>query len=484
MEIPVKTKMKIPANTADSWRFSVFAVLVSLAVLAWHAHERTPFGMDWQTVGFIAALVVLVRPFSPIAFMALGVSETLAILIALPWTNNNRLLHLFVFATIVLTGLYVFVRSGFRKMDAGEWMYQFQPLLRLVLVIVYGLSAWQKLNWDFFNPQYSCAVLEAGRIPLLPVAGSAIRWVLIGGTIGTEISLPLLLSVRRTRNFAVCFGVLFHVALAYTFYSFSVTMIALLFLFAPDGFIDAAIEFWRVHKGSITATVTASGFIILAVLAYLSVAKIGQLLTQIRQAPNVLDILRNLWRETGYRVCFGLTALFALPAGFLFWLSWHRPAAVQPSAHCYRPIPAPFWILPALLLFDGANPYLGLKTETSFAMYSNLRTEGGTTNHLIWRQPLSLASYQEDLVQILDSNDASLRAEAQPDLLVTFFTLRQSISKLADQGVRNISISYARRGKTIRVEKAESDPDLSTRPPWIERKFLIFREIRREGCFH
>jgi len=476
--------MKIAANTADSRRFSVFAVLMSLAVLAWHVHTRAPFGMDWQTAGFVVALVVLVRPFSSIAFMALGVSETVAILIALPWTNQNRMLHLFVFATIILTGLYVFARSGFRKMDAGEWMYQLQPLLRLLLVIVYGLAAWHKLNWDFFNPQYSCAVLEAGLIPLLPVTGTAIRWMLIGGTIGTEMLLPLLLSVRRTRNFAVCFGVLFHIVLAHTFYSFSVTMIALLFLFAPDGFLDAAIGFWRDHKRSITATVTTSGLIMLGVLGYMSMDKIGPLLTQVRQVPNFSEILRNLWGETGDRVCGGLTALFALPAGFLFWLGWHRPAAVQPSAHCYRPIPAPFWILPALLLFDGANPYLGLKTETSFAMFSNLRTEGGTTNHLIWRQPLSLARYQEDLVQILDSNNASLQAKARPDLLVTFFTLRQIISRLADQGVRNIYITYVRRGKTIRVEKAESDPDLSTRPPWIERKFLIFRDIRREGCFH
>ena len=104
--------------------------------------------------------------------------------------------------------------------------------------------------------------------------------------------------------------------------------------------------------------------------------------------------------------------VYLLPLGLFIWL-WHRqPTFFRPSGHSFRPISPVFWVLPALLVFDGINPYLGLKTDTAFAMYSNLRSEGGRTNHLIWRHPLDLGNYQEDLVQIVESNDPPLKVRS------------------------------------------------------------------------
>lgn len=117
-------------------------------------------------------------------------------------------------------------------------------------------------------------------------------------------------------------------------------------------------------------------------------------------------------------------------------------------------------------------------------MYSNLRSEGGSTNHLIWRHPLALASYQEDLVQIVDSNDLPLKLAAWRGWPMTFFDLRRRISYLAHTGTRTISITYVRNGTTIHLDTAETDPELSTRPSLLERKLLLFRAIGREGCPH
>ena len=141
-------------------------------------------------------------------------------------------------------------------------------------------------------------------------------------------------------------------------------------------------------------------------------------------------------------------------------------------------------MFPALLIFDGINPYLGLKTDTAFAMYSNLRSEGGTTNHLIWRHPLALANYQEDLVQIVDSSDPKLKAAAGRGVPITFFDLQKRTSYLVKEGGKNISVTYIRNGKLTQVEAAETDPELATRPPLLARKFLLFRAINREGCPH
>jgi len=56
-------------------------------------------------------------------------------------------------------------------------------------------------------------------------------------------------------------------------------------------------------------------------------------------------------------------------------------------------------------LFVSAAPYLGLKTESPIAMFSNLHTEGGISNHLLFSQPPYLFDYQSKVVKVLDTNN-------------------------------------------------------------------------------
>ncbi len=482
-----RTPAALGASTTQSRRLATFSVLAALAVIAWHAQTKPLFRLDFQTAGFILALVVLLRPFPRIAFLSLATVETLTVLIVLPLTNTNRLLQLFVFATVASTGFYVLARSGFRKLDAGAWLELFQPLLRLQLVIVYGLAAWHKLNFGFFDPQSSCAVILYERTPFfhLHADGNLMRWGLILGTIATEMSLPVLLSLRRTRNFAICYGVLFHIALGFSeFYSFSVTMICLLFLFTPDNFVDVAAKFWQGRSRLFRNFVTIGALAMLIMVVALTVAAFGPSLAEVRQIAGFQRGINMVWGRVAYWSGYWILLFYLPPLGLFAWLWYLKPADLQPSAHSYSRIPKLFWVLPALLIFDGINPYLGLKTDTAFAMYSNLRSEGGTTNHLIWRHPLDLANYQEDLVQIVDSTDPKLKAVAQRGRPITFFELQKETSYLAKEGVKNISVSYIRNGKLTQVEAAELDPELGTRPPLLARKFLLFRTITREGCPH
>jgi len=475
----------VSVSGTQARRFATFAVLAALSVLGWHAQNRPTITLDWTTAGLVLAVVVLLRPSSKVLFLSLAVAEVLSVLIALPSTNTNRLLQLFIFATIASTGLYVLAR--FRKLDAGAWLELFQPLLRLELVIVYALAAWHKLNLDFFNPQLSCAVVLFERAPFFHLhAGSEmLRWALIFATIITEASLPVLLSLRRTRNFAVCYGVLFHIALGLSeFYAFSVTMISLLFLFTPDNFNDVAAEFWRSRSRVVRTAVMVVALLIVAIVLAWSVAHFGPSLADLRHISSLKGGLNMIWGKVSYWSGYWMLPLYLAPVGLFVWLWYRQPSAFQPAAHSYRPIPALFWVIPALLIFDGINPYLGLKTDTAFAMYSNLRSEGGMTNHLIWRHPLDLAHYQEDLVQIVDSNDAVLKLAAKRGWPIPFFDLQRHVSYQAHIGVKNISVTYIRNGATIHVESAESDPVLAARPPLLARKLLLFRAIGREGCPH
>jgi hypothetical protein len=475
------------STVSHSRRVATFAVLSALAVIAWHAQTSTRLRADWQTAGFIIALVVLVRPFSKVTFLSLALVEVLSVLIALPSINTNRLLQLFIFATIASTGVYVFARNGFRKLDSGEWLALFEPLLRLQLVIVYGLAAWHKLNVDFLNPQSSCAVFLFERTPFwhLRANSNTLRWSLILGTVVTEMLLPVTLSIRRTRNFAICYGALFHISLGFSeFYAFSITMMSLLFLFTPADFCDAAIELWHRRKPWINWAVSIVLLTIVTAMVILTALKFGPSFAEIRRASTFVGRLNMVWLTVGYWAWYWMLLFYLLPLGLFVWLWYRQPASFKPSAKCFRPMPLVFLVLPALLVFDGLNPYLGLKTDTAFAMYSNLRSEGGITNHLIWRHPLALANYQVDLIQIVESNNASLQAIATRGWPIPFFDLRRRVYGLTRDGEKNISVTFIRNGKTTRVEKAELDPDLATQPSLLERKLLLFRAITRQGCPH
>jgi hypothetical protein len=475
------------ASLTQSRRLATFAVLVALAVIAWHAQTSIPFRVDWQTAGFVIALLVVIWPFSGALFLLLASVEVLSIVIALPAINTNRLLQLFIFASIASTGTYVLARSGFRRLASGSWLELLQPLLRLQLVIVYGLTAWHKLNTDFLNPQSSCAVFLFERTPFwhLHAGSDTFRWGLILGTIVTEALLPVGLSIRKTRNFAICYGVLFHISLGFSeFYAFSITMMSLLFLFTPDGFCDVAIDFWLGRKRWLRRGLCIALLTILTSVLILTAIKFGPSLSEIRHVRGLVGGLNLLWLKVAYWAWYWMLLIYLLPLGLFVWLWRAEPASFEPAAKCFRRIPAVFWVLPALLVFDGLNPYLGLKTDTAFAMYSNLRSEGGITNHLIWRHPLALANYQLDLVRVVESNNASLQAIATRGWPIPFLELRQRVYALNRDDKKNISITFVRAGKTTRVDNVELDTELATRPSLLERKLLIFRPITRQGCPH
>jgi hypothetical protein len=261
-------------------------------------------------------------------------------------------------------------------------------------------------------------------------------------------------------------------------------MISLLFLFTPDNFCDVAAEFWSSRDRLTRRLVIACGLAAIAGIIFLTAVTAGPSMADFQQVHSLGSGVNMVWGKLSYWSGYWLLLLYLFPLGLYAWLWYRERRYFEPSEHSFSPIPVLFWVFPALLIFDGINPYLGLKTDTAFAMYSNLRSEGGTTNHLIWRHPLDLANYQEDLVQIVDSSDPALKAAAKRGWPLPFFDLRRRISSLAKEGGKNISVSYVRNGQLVQVEKAELDPELATRPPLLERKLLLFRAITREGCPH
>ena len=135
-----------------------------------------------------------------------------------------------------------------------------------------------------------------------------------------------------------------------------------------------------------------------------------------------------------------------------------------------------------VFFFNGACPYLGLKTETSFAMYSNLRTEGGRTNHLLLPATVAPFQFQEDLVEILDSSDPKLRRIATSGIALPWFDLRRRAWMNP-----TMSLTFTRGGKTFVVTSVRERPDLVPPVSWWAGRLIPFRPVEQEGprrCDH
>ncbi len=152
-----------------------------------------------------------------------------------------------------------------------------------------------------------------------------------------------------------------------------------------------------------------------------------------------------------------------------------RRASTGHAALVFRPRHVVYFVLLALVVLDAASPYAGGKTITSFTMYSNLRTEGGTSNHFFLPR-VSLASGQDDLVEILETSDPLLRKVRRTGSLITWHELRRRLS-----AAPTASIRYLRGGTVFSYAEARENPELVTLDP-IARRLLAYRLVSREGA--
>jgi hypothetical protein len=446
-------------------RFAVFSFLFACASIFYHAQQTPWFGLVPGVIPLTAAFAAALKPSSVARFAVLVTTQSLHAFAGLPLINTNRTMHLIVGGTILAALALETARHRFRLPTGGNWLRAFETPVRLELALLYFFAFWHKLNWDYLDPESSCGASlyrELAQWPwlsFLPVA-PWMDWAAIVGSLVMEAALPVLLFVPRLRTGALCAGIVFHVVLgAVHFVAFSATMTALLFLFAPPRLSD-----WLA----------------------------------VRIGAAVPRPVR--WAVAGSIIAFSLTGPYELrPLFYWIWAAWTaglllamalglRDKSTGNPLPALFPMPHPVLLcLPVLMFFNGASPYLGLKTEYSFAMYSNLRTEAGPTNHLILPRKLAWADYQDDLVRVIDSSNARIaRLAAEPYPVPTIW-LRRLVWEQASQDPRAIALTLKRDGALRHVENAESDPELGRPPTLLERKFLRFRDIlprEKNVCAH
>ena len=440
---------------------------MALLTLTW---ERPDSLLSVATA--LAALVFIWRPILVwlVLLLLLSIIDSV---ISLPNIPNHQFFSIFVNGTLLLfIGLGLW-RSR-KSRQSGETIAQHSlvaaaPLLRLSALTLYFLTFWHKLNLDFLQSANSCAVKYFERLAdSVPLTAELISWLPPGAMIMmalvAEGLIFVLLASKRLWFGALLVGGIFHLSTAIIgFRNFSALMLALYFLFIPPvaqkKIIESLTNFIKKVAGKKYSLlgglqVWASGYFAIRLLA-------------IYHIPFSSTLLTAAWV-----ILVGFVLVFVAVTIVKHKLYRHYISAP------FKPTQVWYLLIPLLLLLNGLTPYLGLKTTTAFSMFSNLRTEGGITNHIIMPTNILKIRYQQDLVEIIATNDPILQKDViDSNRLIVWHMLQRHIRERTNEGVTGIFLDYVKDNQRQVTTAAEVDPALNAKESILERKLLHFRLV-------
>ncbi len=424
----------------------------------------------------VAVVLALLRPQSTFLLILLLTTSMFRTLDWMPFTPNHILFEFYVDAGILFSLVYRMATYYWKKRDSNnrltrEQLFEdFAPMARISLILLYFYAVFHKLNWDYLNPEISCGtfltrgLLAHLNIGYLPYWGKLLA---VWGTLVIEILIPVLFLFRPTRRWGILLGLVFHFILALHphpgLYSFSSLLLGFFYLFTPPAFNHSLVaQFAQVRERWQTRPY-----------------RIGVLLI----VTGILFCWLYEFQRGGFR-----------QAAFVFWYTWWAFVFViylrffltsSPAERSFRDTFAlrlrVMWVFVWIVLFNGLLPYMGLKTQTSYSMFSNLRTEGGITNHVFMPRCWFTTHWQDDLITILRTDSPVLQELADKKQMITYFELRRTASETH----QDFFVDY-RRGEheqQLKVSQGISnDPELTQPYSWPVRKLMRFRPVYADTC--
>lgn len=476
---------------------ALFAVLWALGALfhlaKWSLWAESPASLAMT----VAVVLVLASPGAILPLAGLFFAQVWALALDMPMTSNHLLLSGVVGALGLLATGRVLLRTGGRA-DRGLLHDHFAPPARAVLLLVFLFAGLAKLNADWVRPEVSCgAILHrtiVDRIPLLP-GGAWAQWTAIVGAVAIELTVPFLLLSRRLRLAGILLGAVFLFAVGIAgFFNFAAITAALLLLFAPENTGELLREAcrrsptctrietfarspqWRriVRLGA--AAIAGTALVVAVAQPWAGYVPEPLL---VREIPTGRRPTVSLGFEAaGWILVPALVAtlLLALRAGEPRW-----PPARRLLAH---PSPA-LALVPLFVLLNGIAPYLGWKTEATFGMFSNLRTETAPNHWLI--RPLDPLGLQGDLAAIESSSDPELGRLAERGEELPMSELRAYVRRRSEADGPDFTLTYVRDGRRRAVQSAGRDPELTRAASPPVRWLVAFRPVSPTGpnpCRH
>lgn len=455
---------------ALAWAFAMLFSIAGDHAALMGRHGATAMALGWLAVAAAVGLIAGRRMAPWLVLLALAM--VLRYMLALPVASNNKTIAVFMNVAI-LAFAWPCLRPGAAAADRAQVHARLRAVARGLLAVMYFYGIFHKINADFLDTSVSCAV--ALYRPLAAPLG------LDGNAFGHQLAIWMtfivegiaLVALYWRRWFAVgmVLALMFHFVIpisAFSWYmDFSSLVFALYLLSMPpeaSARIGAAL-------GRTFAALRAQALQLAG--ATLALVAIGYLAVR----WNLVSL------NTGVHLHHSVMLLaWAIYGGFMMVAMSGAALAHLPCTE--KPRPAQPWFVhavPALLFLSCLSPYLGLKTESSIAMFSNLHTEGGVTNHLLFDKPPYLFDYQQEVVEIVASSSPALaRLAAQGDSMV-LFALKEHLRWHPQHWV-----SYRHDGVLHRrVSAANFAPqDFANR---LESKLLIFKPVdysQPKPCTH
>lgn len=432
-------------RTEASSRFGLLSLLLAVALLL---HQLWWGGFEVGSLHFVvvvAALWVMLRPASVARFVMLLAAEAVSVAREMPAVHSHTLLVL-VCAACVLGFVALGVARDRRLPAPGDLFERVAPFLRATFLVVYAAAGISKLNTGFLDPVTSCAASMSAQVAWFdPSLLAGAEWIVgpaIWGTVAIELSLPVLLALPRTRVAGLLLGGAFHAVLALAGnVPFSALALALYVAFLPAGVAPRALAAWRAP--SVALPVLVGGWV--AAGAFFA------------REPE----LGRTVIEQGTR----LAVLVLVAAGAVLLLLRARPLP-RPTGGLRLGHPV-FVVGFLVLLLNAVSPYVGFKTESSFAMFSNLQTEPGGWNHVVVPEAVRVFDYQE-LVSIEATNDPALVRRTRGGKRLVRYELER----------------YLRLRPASRAVYAGGPAQPSAATPLLDKvaKFRDVRPASRPGC--
>jgi hypothetical protein len=355
-----------------------------------------------------------------------------------------------------------------------------------VVVLAYFLAFFHKLNADYFSPEQSCAATLArfycwDRGIRAPWLRRAVVRLGMYGTVAVEFAVPVLLLFPQTMPLGLVLAILFHFSMALLgIVNFSAVMLAGLAAFVPPASYGALAERASV-LGAPGAALIALAFAACVVVC--TARHASELLPYRMRAP--AWVVQLVYGEATAIALVAAVALATVPHAGAF-AGWSGLDGAG------RAIVAVLW---AAFLLNGIAPYLGLKTEFSLAMFSNLRAE--PWRHLI--VPAAWRPFRPDVYVRVEAVDGlpeasrvggdaaaqlALRVLSQPSQFrYSRYFLHEAVRRIAAAGVCTISVRYT-DGATLR-ELRWGSPDVSPKlSPWSRLVLFPFVLPNDPGAAH
>jgi hypothetical protein len=463
----------------------VFSLLWALAASLHHLEAHPLAGL----LIYPFSILLWLFPERLWALASFAVAHIILLSLDLPAAANHSVLALMV-NTCLLIGCVQTLRCNDPAAQRLQLWESVRGPVQATVVVVYVCAVFHKLNSAFFDADVSCATGQVAKLfelhgfPEPPTTMSVFSFTSYL-TVIVEAAIAACLLWPRLSYVGATLGLLFHTGLGWAqFFDFATVVFALYLFFLP----------WEGMQRNIDRLPRWAGACF--VLCLMAVCATSFYFHGMRQSSVIFA-----WPQWSLQADTLICLFWTLMVWPILWPIFCSGKVWRDERRWTGATLA--WLIPLLALGNGATSYLGLKTVANYSMFSNLRTEGGQTNHfLIPAGQFFFADYQNDLVRIdfVDyvlpeqwpwwvrlaggsrwvDRQARWLAEA-PGTRVPFAEVRRALQLWREIGVTHVALVYEHHGERYTTADAFSAPALMRPLSFWERRLMAFRAVQDDG---